>query len=1267
MLKASLLYGIFSLYFSLNFLNFFSSSSTPAKQVSSSIDCAPPAMAMNTIQPVKSGLWSDRTVWPGNNLPTTSDDVDIPQNITITLVGTCRAKNLNISGSLKAINGRANNAWIDLRAQSIIVANGGVFEIGTENSPYIANKNTNDIRCQITLTGAKNTTLGATYKAIFVQDGGTLELHGKKKKSWTNIAATVNAGATRITLREAVDWEVGDVVALTATGLAQTGNTKRWERVDQVTIASISNDGKTITTTTPLEYRHIGGSKTYTRSTDGKSWSTDLYGEIGLLSHYIKIQGETSNADGFGGHIMLMKGSISHSENIELFRMGQKGVLGRYPYHWHLNEDKSRGSYLRNSSVHKSFNRAVTIHGTDYVTIDGVYAYDHIGHGIFLEDGAERFNTIKNNVVFVSRRPSNADRLTPSDNQFNVAQNRTPASYWITNTNNTFENNIAAGTEGTGFWIALPHNGTPNQGKPMGESGNLAYYRGLNPITQPLRKFDGFVAHTCMNGWDLFDQLKPDHSIDRNWGWQVGANQFIKNGLFYGNDQAVYCGLANGSNPSRVIFENCTFSDNKRITMLAANIQFIDCLMNADSDLSVFNGTREFHWFYDGSGNYENCHFEGWDRADTQMIRQNVGAGATENFNPTFSGITKGFDAPFRFSFVDVSPNDPRVRARRLGNIFKDTDGSLLGSPGTLIRDVAFLRDGHEYRHPSWKNAARSDYNFAGLWMNQVRGNIGVVRSKPGTDDACFFERPTQEAVGTYKFPMIVNQDFLYTYYFNTVPSANRRLGLIWYRGDRGDLGLALFKGLGNLGGFSIAGARRENTKAAVESATVTSYYIQENGDVLIKFRAEGGDTREVVTLTWSNNGSFNAATLPCNSNVFEAGMSTPVTENNNPPTVNFTSPEQNNFEVGADLGVIVTATDDGEVANVKLFIDDVLVRQEGIAPYEWGTASANQDDSSLLNLQAGTYVLRAEATDDQGVTNSTRKTITVAAPNQLPTVQFTSPEANEFEEGANLGVIVTATDDGSVTNVRLYVDDVLVREEGIAPYEWGTASANQEDSSLLNLTAGTYVLRAEATDNLGATSEASKVITVNTVVQENQPPTVEITSPINGAVFQLGEAIELKASATDPDGNLDKVNFKINDAFYKTDNARPFENSYLPEEPGTYKVAAKAFDQDGLSIETFVTITVNATLSGADFLRSSVEDNLKLYPSPTSSVIHIQGLSGSSNTSVTIIDISGKIVLSTSVSSNNSQISVSNFANGLYFVKLVTAETQKTMNFIKN
>lgn len=91
----------------------------------------------------------------------------------------------------------------------------------------------------------------------------------------------------------------------------------------------------------------------------------------------------------------------------------------------------------------------------------------------------------------------------------------------------------------------------------------------------------------------------------------------------------------------------------------------------------------------------------------------------------------------------------------------------------------------------------------------------------------------------------------------------------------------------------------------------------------------------------------------------------------------------------------------------------------------------------------------------------------------------------------------------------------------------------------------------------------------------ENRAPDVNITSPANNAIFTLGEEINLAASASDSDGNIVKVNFKVNDLFYKTDNTKPYENSFTPTEPGSYKLAARAFDNDDAQTETFVTVQV--------------------------------------------------------------------------------------------
>ncbi|WP_378181233.1 carbohydrate-binding protein [Aquimarina sp. SS2-1] len=1110
----------------------------PKPIVTSSYDCVPPT-SLATISPIRSGQWNSPSLWPNGTLPTANDDVIIPQGINLIMLGTCRARDIRVEGKLSAVNWQPGGAWIELRARSIVVTNGGLMEIGTENQPYVADKGPGGVRCQITLTGNKVANAPSSRKGIMVMSGGRLEMHGKKKMSWTNLSQTANAGSRQITLKEAVNWEVGDVIALTATGLA-TNNGKQWEQVDQVEIQSISGDRRTITLTSPLQYTHIGGSKSFTRARDGKTWTANIQGEVGLLSHYIKIQGdENDNNRGYGGHMMMMKNSTAHVENIELFKMGQKSIQGRYPFHWHLNEDKAQGSYLRNTSIHKSFNRAVTIHGTDYITVDGVFAYDHIGHGIFLEDGGERFNTIKNNVMAVTRRPRAGEELTPSDNQFNAPQNRTPASYWITNPNNYFENNVAAGTEGTGFWFAFPES-------PLFVSGDIPYYQGINPHREPLGRFEGFVAHTCMTGWDVFDRLNPDHSIKANWGWDVNGRQLIKGGLFYGNDQALYCGLGVGGKNENTVFYDCVFSDNKTVTMLAGDLTIENSVFNTDSDLGVFNGVREFFRFYDGPGRHINCHFEGWNRSNSEMIKQITGGGATENFNPTFRGTTKGFSEPFPFRFFPL-PNTDATRARKIGQFFKDYDGGLTGKAHTtIIRDIPFLTDGHEYRHSSWRNAARSDYYFAGLWFAGINSSgvrLSIVRSKPGTEDVCFYESGSSSS-GTYKFPMIVNEGFMYTYYMDRAPS-NKSIHLIWNRGDAGDMGYARFKGLGKLGNFRARGHNfnlpRVNSIAAVENATDNAYFIAGNGDVYVKFRAIGGDDRVNIFFNWDNNGSFQPSSLPCTTNDLEGEtaadsdgdgrpdiVETETCGNpNNASDLNFGfNRSSENFQrfntaaanTSSEEYWLIRADNSNDpyiVRNSLKFQGNqvpqlrIRARSEAAGAFQlfWSTTdqpgfSANR---SVTVTPAATNVFEEMVFDMSNLNTWMGKTITqirldfppdpnanrhtfidyIHGPNasdapcdNSPKIAFTSPTNTQLEAGDDLGVEVSVTS-GSVANIRLYLNDTFIRQEGGAPYEWGTENVNQEDAALLNLAAGSYTLRAVATAPNGASTTEILTVTV--------------------------------------------------------------------------------------------------------------------------------------------------------------------------------------------
>ncbi len=92
---------------------------------------------------------------------------------------------------------------------------------------------------------------------------------------------------------------------------------------------------------------------------------------------------------------------------------------------------------------------------------------------------------------------------------------------------------------------------------------------------------------------------------------------------------------------------------------------------------------------------------------------------------------------------------------------------------------------------------------------------------------------------------------------------------------------------------------------------------------------------------------------------------------------------------------------------------------------------------------------------------------------NLAPTVSFENPSDNEvFVEGTRIGVIALPLDqDGTVTNVQLFLDGALVRQENVSPYNWGADNSLTADPVLSNLSVGTHTLLLKVTDNQGAIS----------------------------------------------------------------------------------------------------------------------------------------------------------------------------------------------------
>ena len=128
--------------------------------------------------------------------------------------------------------------------------------------------------------------------------------------------------------------------------------------------------------------------------------------------------------------------------------------------------------------------------------------------------------------------PASKDVLLPSDN--------TVSSFWITNPDNTYRDNVAAGSDANGFWMSLPEH-------PNGQFEGTEISKATWPRRTPFREFKGNVAHS---NYDAF-------MFDRN----IAANNT------FGVTGSSHTGLENPADPNskalESVFENLTAYKNR--------------------------------------------------------------------------------------------------------------------------------------------------------------------------------------------------------------------------------------------------------------------------------------------------------------------------------------------------------------------------------------------------------------------------------------------------------------------------------------------------------------------------------------------------------------------------------------------------------------------------------------------------------------------------------------------------------------------------------
>ena len=257
-------------------------------------------------------------------------------------------------------------------------------------------------------------------------------------------------------------------------------------------------------------------------------------------------------------------------------------------------------------------------------------------------------------------------------------------------------------------------------------------------------------------------------------------------------------------------------------------------------------------------------------------------------------------------------------------------------------------------------------------------------------------------------------------------------------------------------------------------------------------------------------------------------------------------------FVEGEKIPVTVVAKN---ALKLQVFLNDTLIADLNCS------GVTCRFEKQLDPLSVGHYSIKAEAWNalyfDQDKVN-----FQVIKDNP-PVVNITYPSdgAKYYTTGNNITITVkaNASDDFGVEKVEFYVDGNKVCIDNEEPYECS-----------VTLDIGNHTIRAVAYDSRN--QEGNDSIKVSVV--RDQPPTVTITYPTNGAT--VPPSFTIQANAED-DRGVAKVEFYIDGNKVCEDYSAPYTCDARNLASGSHEIRAIAFDTVGQTGSDSITVTVDA------------------------------------------------------------------------------------------
>lgn len=488
-----------------------------------------PNFALNpTIQSTQNGNWSSASTWIPARVPQSGDIVLIDHNVSYdSLTGNATVIGIEATGALRF----KTNQNTTLKVGTLLVMPNGTLEVGTSSAPIAGN-----VTAEIII---KDQPIDLTNNGVGVYDpeqygtgilvvDGTWTMHGATKSStFVRLTEEPLVGSTTLELSvSGGGWNIGDRLILPDTRHLNSGKLKdnkyipEWE---ELTVASMSGNGKTLTLTDPLQFNHFG-------ARDGDD-HLDFLPHIGNLTRNIIIRSE--NPNGTRGHTQVHhKANIDiryaafkelgrtkneHIDNTTFDSSGNVTHVGtnqiaRYPIHTHHlrgplptpsngHQFTLIGNAVDGGTTAHNQKWGITIHGSHYGLIRENIVYNMAGSGIAFEDGSESYNVLEEN--FVMRIIGTGTRPDASCNAVKIDCGMEGTGYWFRGPNNYVRNNVTTSTHNQfGYNIFI---------KFMGER-NIPAYKGADPnhggsesqtvhmSAMPLLEFSGNEAYGTSQG-----------------------------------------------------------------------------------------------------------------------------------------------------------------------------------------------------------------------------------------------------------------------------------------------------------------------------------------------------------------------------------------------------------------------------------------------------------------------------------------------------------------------------------------------------------------------------------------------------------------------------------------------------------------------------------------------------------------------------------------------------------------------------------------------